>query len=317
MQSQLIKSEHFSIIEYARHIKMGEDLSQFSKDFHHNFITEKGRIDISNFTTYQDEFMKYIPTHDLTVYIQIFKSKKSFEIKIKQLRYKIIISQLILLIIFAFISYLLAKNALKPLQESIQTLDRFAKDLIHDINTPITAMKLNIKLLQKYQVLHDSKPFQRLQKSIDTILELRTNLTILLEKKTFQITTLNVCNIVKDVIELHQPNYPDINFKIECNQFEAQVNQNGLKQILHNLISNACKYNKPNGDVYIYTRNKTLFIEDSGMGIKEPQKIFNRSYSGQNSTGFGLDIVKRLCEAMNINIDVRSNTKGSCFSLTF
>jgi len=233
------------------------------------------------------------------------------------LRYKIIISQFILLIIFAFISYLLAKNALKPLQESIQTLDRFAKDLIHDINTPITAMKLNIKLLQKHQILQDSKPFQRLQKSIDTILELRTNLTILLEKKTFQITTLNVCNIVKDVIELHQPNYPDINFKIECSQLEVQVNQNGLKQILHNLISNACKYNKTNGDVHIYIKNKTLFIEDSGIGIKKPQKIFNRSYSGQNSTGFGLDIVKRLCEAMNINIDVRSDTKGSCFSLTF
>jgi len=67
MQSQLIKSEHFSIIEYARHIKMGEDLSQFSKDFHHSFITEKGHINISNFTIYQDEFMKYIPTHNLTI----------------------------------------------------------------------------------------------------------------------------------------------------------------------------------------------------------------------------------------------------------
>ena len=43
----------------------------------------------------------------------------------------------------------MAKSSLKPLKESIETLDKFAKDLIHDLNTPITAMKLNIKLLER------------------------------------------------------------------------------------------------------------------------------------------------------------------------
>lgn len=317
VKSQLIKVEHFSLIEYARHIKMGESLDKFSDDFHYVFEKQDKHIDMSNFSIGKDEFIKYIPTRVATKYMKVFKSKQSFNEKLQDIKYNIILTQIVLLSIFALISYFLAKNALKPLQESIKTLDSFAKDLIHDLNTPITAMKLNIKILQRDKALSDSKALQRLHKSVETISELRLSLTTLLEKKTFQIMPLNICEIVKDVIELHQINYPDITFKIECSTFVVDANKNGLKQILHNLISNGCKYNKKNGYVHIFSKNNTLYIKDSGIGIEEPSKIFDRTYSTQNSTGFGLDIVKRLCEAMNINIDVTSDKSGSCFSLYF
>jgi len=317
MQSQLLKGEHFSLIEYARHIKMKENLSHFSKDFHYQYIPLKKDIEMSNFSIDGCEFMKYVPTHQAGIVMEVFKSKHPFELKLSLLRYKIIALQLTLLAFFALLSYFLAKNALKPLEESIATLDSFAKDLIHDLNTPVTAMKLNIKLLEKETSLQNSKALQRLQKSVGTISELRLNLTTLLEKKTFQIKTINICSIVRDVIELHQPNYQHLHFDIECTNLEVKVNANALKQILHNLISNACKYNEDGGFVHIYTKQKKLFIEDGGIGIAEPQKIFKRAYSTHNSTGFGLDIVKRLCEAMDVTIEVNSNEKGSCFCLDF
>lgn len=317
MKLQLVKAEHFSLIEYARHIKMGENLDLFSKDFHYTFEKKKKHIDIKNFKINKIEFIKYIPTHNEYMYMKVFKSKRKFISKITQLKYKIISIQFILLVIFAFISYFLAKNALKPLQDSIKTLDSFAKDLIHDLNTPVTAMNLNIKLLQKQDTFRKSKPLERLKKSVDTISELRVSLTTLLEKRTFQISKLNICTIVKDVVELHQQNYSKIIFKVECLNFVVYVNKNGLKQILHNLISNACKYNKSEGFVHIYVQDNKLYIKDSGVGIKDPDKIFDRAYSTQNSTGFGLDIVKRLCEAMKINIEVISDKNGSCFSLEF
>ncbi len=317
MKQQLTKGEHFSLIEYARHIKMGEDLKKFSKDFHHTYTIKATHINISNFSADGDQFTKYIPTRHANKYLQVFKSKKSYEKKLFELKTKIILIQMLLLFIFALISYLLAKNALKPLNKSIETLDKFAKDLIHDLNTPVTAMKLNMKLLEKQKGFQESKAFVRLSKSVDSISELHSSLTTLLEEKTFQITRLNICAIVQDVIELHQPNYPHISFEIHCNAFEMKANENALKQILHNLISNACRYNKKDGYVKIYTKGKTLVIEDSGVGIAEPQKIFNRDYSGQNSSGLGLDIVKRLCKAMNINISVISSERGSSFSLKF
>ncbi len=317
-KDQFLKAEHFSLIEYARRIKMGENIKNYKNIFHHNFIEKKGiYIDIKNFEITKNKFIKFIPTKHKYFYLEVYKSKKGFEQKLFDLRLKIILIQLLLLFIFAVISYFLAKNALKPLEKSIDTLDKFAKDLIHDLNTPVTAMMLNIKLLEKNPYAKDAKALIRLKKSIETISELRKNLTTLLEKKTFQITNVNICDIIKDTLQLHQPNYPNINFKLSCDILFVKTNADALKQILHNLISNACKYNTPNGYVKIYVNKNRLYIEDSGVGIKDTHKIFDRAYSLQNSSGLGLDIVKRLCEAMDIKIEVSSSKNGSCFSLIF
>ena len=297
---------------------MAEKLDEFSNDFHHKITTKQKHIDISNFTEKINEFTKFIPTRNQKKYLQVFKSKNSYTDKLTKLKYHIILFQIILLFIFALISFFLAKNALKPLYESIQTLDKFAKDLIHDLNTPVTAMKLNMKILEQNKDIRDIKAFLRLQKSIESISELRKSLTTLLEHKTFQITNLNLCKIVKDTMELHQPNYPNLKFEINCSSLEVKANENALKQILHNLISNACKYNKKNGYVKIFTKNKTLYIQDNGKNIKDTDKIFTREFSTQNSTGLGLDIVKRLCEAMQIEVKaVSTSNYGNCFSLHF
>jgi len=75
--------------------------------------------------------------------------------------------------------------------------------------------------------------------------------------------------------------------------------------------------NRPGGYVRLYHRGRTLYIEDSGKGIEEPERIFEREYSGEGSSGLGLDIVKRLAMAMQIRIEVRRNDSGgSTFALT-
>ena len=317
LKSQLLKAEHFSLIEYARDIKMTQGTKDYSDKYHYTYIKNNLHIDIRNFKITENEFSKYIPMKGGLYYLEVFKSKDDYNIKISNLRIKIITIQLLLMLIFAFISYYLAKNALKPLQDSILTLDKFAKDLIHDLNTPVTAMKLNIKILQKQHEFSESKALIRLIKSTDAISELRENLTILLEEKTFQVVNTNIYDLVREVIQFHQPNYPNLHFEVVFSNFIVKANANALKQILHNLILNACKYNKDNGYVKIYIKDNKLCIEDSGVGIKEPHKIFDREYSGQNSSGLGLDIVKRLSEAMNIRVEVSSNNNGSCFSLEF
>ncbi|MEA1891948.1 MAG: ATP-binding protein [Campylobacterota bacterium] len=39
-----------------------------------------------------------------------------------------------------------------------------------------------------------------------------------------------------------------------------------MKQILQNIISNACKYNAKDGYVKIYTQNNMLHVLDNGSG---------------------------------------------------
>jgi len=318
MKGHYLKAEEFSMIEYARHIKMGESLDDFSDAFKHINEKDKNRhIDIRNFTITQKEFIKFIPKNrNSPGYIQISKSKSGYDTLLWELKKRIISIQIILLLIFAYLSHLLAKNALKPLQESIKTLDKFAKDLIHDLNTPVTSIKLNMKLLEKHDALQGNTAIERIKKSVHNISELHENLTLLLQEETFQMQNLNICEILDEVVQVHKQLYPNIHFRLECLNFAAKANPNAVKQILQNIISNACKYNRQDGYVKIYVQNSALYIEDGGKGIKEPDKIFERSYSSENSSGLGLDIAKRLADAINMKIEVSSNIDGSTFILT-
>lgn len=62
---------------------------------------------------------------------------------------------------------------------------------------------------------------------------------------------------------------------------------------------------------------KLLSIKDSGKGIANPSKIFNRFYKEQErGIGIGLHIVKKLCDELKIGIDVKSELGvGTTFTL--
>ena len=318
MKEGYLKAEDFSLITYARYIKIGDSSNNYSNEYHHKYVDNHNKyIDIRNFEKIDKEFTKFIPMSNNEPYLQVFKSDENFNNKVNELLFIVIVVQILLLFIFASLSFYLARSSLKPLKESIETLDKFAKDLIHDLNTPVTAMKLNIKLLEKNPDVKNTKAMERLNKSINTVTELHENLTVLLEKRTFQIISVNIFEIVREVVHLHEPSYPNITFDISKNSFIIDTNPNALKEVLHNIISNACKYNRYNGYIRIYEENKILHIKNSGVEINETDKIFNRNYSEQNSSGIGLDIVKRLCDAMNIRIKVTSDEKSNCFSLIF
>ncbi len=320
MKDHLLKAEEFSMIEYARHIKLHLKMDEYHNDtYSHKFVQKFGEhIDIRNFTVTDKSFMKYMPTKVPDYYLQVIKKKIAFNQKLFELKIKIWTLQFLLLLLFAFISYKLAKNALKPLQESISTLDKFAKDLIHDLNTPVTSIKLNMKLLEKKEECIDNVALQRVKKSVETISELHENLTILLQEETFQLEQVNLCKITQEILQTQHQIYPNLHFTQECLNFTDKLNAHATKQILQNIISNACKYNTKNGYVKIYATKNSLTIQNSGPKIINPEKIFERSYSSdKRSSGIGLDIVNRLARAMDIEIKVESDDESNKFILTF
>ena len=88
-----------------------------------------------------------------------------------------------------------------------------------------------------------------------------------------------------------------------------------LKRLLMNIMSNAVKYNRDHGHIYLYTRElpsadnsiATLqFVcEDNGIGMSEEfqQRIFEPLYAGAEGrrvqfggTGLGMSIAKSLAE---------------------
>jgi len=314
----LIEKEHFSMIEYVRKIKMKMIPQKSSISYEIKNIEIKD-FSIENFKIEDNKFIKYMPYNWEAGYILVQKDKSEYYTNLLDVKFRIIALQIFLLFLFGIISYLLSIRALKPMQEAITKLDNFSKDLIHDLNTPITSILLNIKLLNKKNEFSNNKPLQRIKRSVEDISELHNNLTQLLQEKTMIVQEEDLSEIVYDVIQTQQRIYEDIHFSIEIDNFKTLINKNAFKQVLVNIISNACKYNKKKGLVKIYTKDKILYIKDNGIGIKNPKEIFERSYR-EHSTGhgIGLDITKRLCDAMYIEIEVESKLEeGSEFSLKF
>ncbi len=215
--------------------------------------------------------------------------------------------------------YYLFKKEKKRHQQTLQKLDNFSQDIIHDINTPITSILLNIKLLEKKDGFVDNKNLQRIKASAEHIQEIQNNLTVLLQENALKVEKINLVEVVQELVDTHEKIYPSIEIQVDDEAFFVEVNQDAITQVISNLLSNACKYNHKNGVVKIYSNGQKLFIEDFGHGIKNPKEVFKRSYKEQNDGyGIGLDIVKRLCDAMDVEVSAKSkNSMGSVFILEF
>jgi CheY-like chemotaxis protein len=102
-------------------------------------------------------------------------------------------------------------------------------------------------------------------------------------------------------------------------QYFVNADRTRLKQILINLLSNAIKYNRDNGTVEVRCAERTpgrirISIRDTGAGLSPEQlaqlfQPFNRlgqEAGGEEGTGIGLVVAKRLVELMGGIIGVES-----------
>lgn len=317
-KKSLIEKEHFSIIEFTRQLKMNMNPSNPHISY------TKVAVDIEdfhmeNFTIKEDRFEKYMPFSWEGGFFLVTKDKTHYESRVAQLRLNILFVQFALLMVFAFVSYFLAKKALLPMRDAIIKLDNFSKDLIHDLNTPITSIMLNIKLLEADEHIRENRALSRIKTSAGDISKLHTSLEHLLNEEGMIVQKESLFEIVEEVIEPYKKLYPELHFYVEHSYMYESVNADALKQLLSNIISNACKYNKKDGYVKIYKKEHKLCIEDSGIGIENPRSVFERSYKEHKSGhGIGLDIVKRLCDAMDIKITLESQiAEGTSLCLEF
>lgn len=97
-----------------------------------------------------------------------------------------------------------------------------------------------------------------------------------------------------------------------------------LQFVLEQVLSNALKYTKDGGMIFIYTEEKEnkkcLVIEDSGIGIQAEDlpRVFEKGFTGYNgradkkSTGIGLYMCKKIMERLNHQIWIESEVdKGT------
>ncbi len=320
-----------SILLYMYHEDKVKDIQQNilyqMKDYTYDFKGDTFSLDIIEDNKQKKIFKIYTCKEGLCAYfetsstlgpylLKVIYDKEKYEKLYHEFLVKIFKFSIIIFFLLFFISISFAIYSMRPMKEALYLLENFLKDLIHDLNTPATSILLNSKLLRKRGNFDE---IERIELSAKSIASLYKNLEFINHKEIITGEILSLENIVNEKVEILKKLYPKIQFNINIKDTLIKSNKNGLERIIDNLLTNACKYNKKNGEVNILNEENKLIIEDSGIGIKNINKVFQRYYKeNANGLGIGMSIVKQLCLALNIKIYIQSTLgKGTKIVLTF
>ncbi len=203
-------------------------------------------------------------------------------------------------------------------------MQKAIKQTLHEINTPVATILMNTKMIQKNET--NTKTLDRLariENSCNDLLDIYSQMEYSLKK---QIDTIeNVEFLLEDVVGKSINKFDDIKQDININNnlntnIVLKTDKDGFNTVLNNLISNAIKYNYPNGNIDIFLDNYWLCISNDGDEIdtKNLFMIFDEHYQqNKNSSGFGLglSIVKEFCDKNKIEIKINSKNNKTTIKL--
>jgi signal transduction histidine kinase len=135
---------------------------------------------------------------------------------------------------------------------------------------------------------------------------------------------------IKDTIKKHQWRLQDRNLTVSYKLDETMLlaDRELLAIVWDNLITNAIKYNRPNGHIFISCtsdrESAIITFEDTGVGLSEESaaQLFERFYRvdktrKRDGTGLGLSIVKEIVTLLHGTITLKSELeKGTVFTVT-
>lgn len=223
-------------------------------------------------------------------------------------------------LLFVFISFVginLLKIFLRPMREAIELLDNFIKDTTHELNTPVAAIMANIEGIDISKLQEkDAKKIRRVDIAARTISNIYNDLTYLILHNDIAVTDedINVAAFLCERVDYFKISIEQK--KIEFTRDVAEdvivhMDKNKLGRLIDNLISNAIKYNKVNGTIYINLNKEFLSVRDTGIGIpKEKIRCVFERYKRANDSiggfGIGLNIVSMISKEYGIEIKIDS-----------
>jgi signal transduction histidine kinase len=235
-------------------------------------------------------------------------------------------------------------DEIKRTNERLVELDRLKTDFVgivsHDFRTPLSTIMLAAKSLLRKEVNAD-----RLREYLNIIVDQAGRLSLLAEdtlsiakiesgQLSYQFKIVNVEGIIQEAVSMVKISARhSFNSSIEMSCSYVRGDQNKLRQVLQNLISNAVKYSPAGGQIRVSVvpseeqPDEVLFtVSDEGLGIPEEYlgKLFQkyaRVDTGEagkiKGTGLGLWICREIIKAHGGKIWVDSEVgKGSKFNIT-
>jgi signal transduction histidine kinase len=231
----------------------------------------------------------------------------------------------------------------RQLQLASENKSQFVSSMSHELRTPLNAIigltEMMVKNAARFGTEKAQEPLQRVNRAGTHLLGLINQVLDLSKieagKLELNPQTVQLGPLIKDVIstaeQLAEQNKNRLVVDAPENPGALTVDPMRLRQILLNLLSNACKFTKA-GEVKLAARkvsNGSNFVEfavsDTGIGMTAEQqvKLFEEFSQADattaqhfGGTGLGLAITRKLARMMGGDVTVTSQPgKGSVFTV--
>ena len=215
----------------------------------------------------------------------------------------------------------LAQNK-KTISDLYKQQDFFLKKIIHEMNTPLGIITLNIDSLESS--IGDKEEFHAIRASSKSLSSIYEDIYYLSKKEkrvldqekidmllylSKRVSFFHELASIKDIfLELHLED----NFYVNMNKYE-------LERIIDNTLSNAIKHSFKDTTVDVFIEKNRIKIQNYGHEIKSSDNIFKAFHQDDNEKGLGLglNIIKEICEKYKIKIDLNIKKRYTEFSYDF
>lgn len=191
-------------------------------------------------------------------------------------------------------------------------------DVAHELRTPLTVLQGNLRAILDDVYVMDKEEVTRLYDHTRHLTQLVEDLRVVALAEANQLPLflepVDAAPLLTEVWAGFEPIAAEkgvaLDLRLPGPPLMIRVDSARIRQVLHNLLSNALRHTPSGGDITIAGSNGgdavTIAVRDSGEGIRPDQlaHVFDRFYRGDparardtGGTGLGLAIVKAIVEA--------------------
>ena len=216
--------------------------------------------------------------------------------------------------------------------EQAETVRRnLMADVSHELRTPLTVLEGNLRAALDHVYELDDEELANLygqtRHLINLVNDLRELTLAEAHRLPLNLEPINVGELVDETLAVFEPLTEEKEIALVNIQPETavttQADQSRLRQVLHNLLSNALRHTPNGGEIKVSVEQLTqavrIRVADNGEGI-EPDlvaHVFDRFYRTDRSrsrdtggTGLGLAIVRAIIEAHGGTVTAASDGTG-------
>jgi signal transduction histidine kinase len=216
--------------------------------------------------------------------------------------------------------------------ERLSAVGTLSAALAHGIRSPLSAMDGAIEILSRPHLSTErrgefteviKREIARLNSLLYQFLEFAQPRPPVRQRTDIQDLASDVCKLISELATIRRINLIRPETEGTFPKIDADPDQ--IKEVMLNLVMNACEAMPDGGTVEMFLESKpdqiTVTIRDQGIGVSEQdlQRIFDPFYTTRNDgTGLGLSIAQRIMEQHGGRIEVERNPeRGMTFALVF